>query len=103
VDADENPVHAAVRETLEETGVRVKAERLIDAYFFDDHPKGCGVFLVYSCIITGGAAVVTAEASRVSFFRREDVPADLAGGGHRTAVLAWKREGVEQGDEADER
>lgn len=90
VEADENPATAAVRETLEETGLQVRVIRLVDAYFFDDHPKGNGIFLVYGCQIAGGATATTTEASRVAFFKRDALPDELAGGGHRAAILAWR-------------
>ncbi|MGR8978910.1 MAG: NUDIX domain-containing protein [Gammaproteobacteria bacterium] len=90
VEADESPADAAVRETLEETGLHVSVVRLIDAYFFNDHPKGNGIFLVYACEISEGVVMPTIEVSEVTFFRRDTLPRDLAGGGHRTAILAWK-------------
>lgn len=98
VEADENPAAAAVRETLEETGLRVSVRRLVNAYFFDDHSEGNGVFLVYACDVTGGDPAATAEASRVAFFERESLPEELAGGGHRAAIIAWKETIVASND-----
>ena len=91
VEADEDPATAAVRETLEETGLHVAILGLVDAYFFNDHPKGNGVFLVYACDVTGGCASPTVEASRLGFFERGSLPEELAGGGHRAAIIAWKK------------
>ncbi len=90
VEADENPADAAVRETMEETGLRISVASLVDAYFFDDHPKGNGVFLVYACVITGGTAASTIEASQIGFFRPSNLPKEIAGGGHHAAIRDWK-------------
>jgi len=51
VEEDEQPASAAVRE---ETGLEVEILDLVDAYFFNDHPQGCGIFLVYRCEVVGG-------------------------------------------------
>lgn len=90
VEADESPAEAAAREALEETGLQVRVARLVDAYFFDDHAKGNGIFLVYACQTAGGALFPTTEASQIGLFARDALPEDLAGGGHRPAILAWK-------------
>lgn len=90
VEGDEDPASAAVRETEEETGLRVEANGLVDAYFFDDHPKGCGVFLVYRCEVAGGSLAETSEGKTPTFFAPEELPHDIAGGGHSKAILAWR-------------
>jgi ADP-ribose pyrophosphatase len=91
VEADENPEQAAIREVEEETGLLVRSDGLSGAYFFEDHPRGSGVLLVYKCTSEGGQPVVTAEASAVSFFAPVQVPSNLAGGGHSAAITAWVR------------
>jgi ADP-ribose pyrophosphatase YjhB (NUDIX family) len=89
VDSDESPSAAAQRETGEETGLEVAAGELVGAYFFDDHPAGCGVFLVYRCAILAGTPTDTAEGSKPTFFGRDEIPDCLAGGGHSAAIEAW--------------
>jgi ADP-ribose pyrophosphatase YjhB (NUDIX family) len=89
VEIDESPEAAALREISEETGLQVGVRELVDAYFFDDHPAGNGVFLVYKCDIVAGIARETHEASTPKFFARDQIPLTLAGGGHRTAIEAW--------------
>ena len=91
VEADENPEEAAIREVEEETGLLVRSDGLSGAYFFEDHPRGSGVFLVYQCSSDGGQPVVTPEASAVSFFAPEQIPPNLAEGGHRAAIATWVR------------
>src|SRR5437016_935523 len=74
VEADEDPQLAAIREAQEEIALSLKSNGLVDAYFFDDHPKGCGVFLVYRCEIVGGVMSETAEAETPTFFVRSEIP-----------------------------
>jgi 8-oxo-dGTP diphosphatase len=90
VDDNEPPAVAAQRETLEETGLEVEVGPLVDAYFSDDHPAGCGVFLVYSAVVCGGSLRETAEGSTPKYFERDAIPGELAGGGHRAAIEAWR-------------
>jgi len=97
VEAHENPKDAAEREVLEETGLRVTAHDLAGAFFFDDHPCGSGVFLVYHCQSLGGDPAPTSEAAQVSFFGPSEVPTELAGGGHRAAVGAWVQQHTKVG------
>ncbi len=89
VDDNEPPSMAAQRETLEETGLEVTVGPLVDAYFSDDHPAGCGVFLVYKCVVLAGSLRETDEGLTPTFFRQDQIPAHLAGGGHRAAIEAW--------------
>jgi ADP-ribose pyrophosphatase YjhB (NUDIX family) len=92
VEADEDPACAAIRETEEETGLQVEPKGIINAYFFNDHPRGCGIFLVYRCKVIGGALTETAEGKTPAFFSPIAIPRELAGAGHNHAILAWKRQ-----------
>jgi ADP-ribose pyrophosphatase YjhB (NUDIX family) len=94
VEADEAPSCAAIRETEEEIGLRVKQKGIIDAYFFDDHPAGCGIFLVYRCEILGGALTETSEADTPTFFSPNAIPRELAGAGHSQAIMAWRQQAM---------
>ncbi len=89
VDEDEPPASAVRREVSEETGLDVRVSRLVDAYFFDDHPRGSGIFLVYRCEVIGGELVETEESATPTFFARDRMPEKLAGSGHSLAVQAW--------------
>jgi ADP-ribose pyrophosphatase YjhB (NUDIX family) len=91
VEADENPEDAAAREVKEETGLTVSVTGLAGAFFFDDHPRGAGIFLVYRCRSLDGRPVATLEATTVSYFGPDEVPDELAGGGHRAAIQDWVR------------
>ncbi len=91
VESDESPVEAVVRETYEETGLRVEVGTLVDVYFFDDDPRGNGILIVYACHPEGGELRVSEEGSDATFFLPADIPPDLAGGGHDQAVTAWEK------------
>ncbi len=89
VEVDESPAQAAERETREETGLVVQARGLIDAYYFDDDPRGNGVLLLYECSMTGGALQLTDESTEARFFAPSEIPAPITGAGHNQAIHDW--------------
>lgn len=90
VNDNESPEYAAIREIFEETGLKVEIEYLFGIYFFNDHPDGSGINIVYKCKIIDGKLIDTIEAKESKFFSIEDLPANIAGGGHSKAVDDWK-------------
>lgn len=90
VESDEDPARAVVREVREETGLVVSVDSLFDAFFFDDHPKGCGVFLVYRCTILGGTLQEGEPGLNPTYFGLENLPPNICGGGHSKAISAWR-------------
>jgi ADP-ribose pyrophosphatase YjhB (NUDIX family) len=92
VEADESPERALSREVCEETGLQVDVIKESGRiYFFDDHPDGKGIMIVYDCRRTGGTLVETTEGFTPTFFAPDQLPNDLAGGGHKKAVGEWKQ------------
>jgi ADP-ribose pyrophosphatase YjhB (NUDIX family) len=91
VEVDEHPLEAVVRETYEETGLRVEVKGLVDIYFFSNDPRGNGILIVYECKPVGGELQATEESINPTYFPAEDIPKNLAGGGHIQAVGAWKK------------
>ena len=91
VEPDEDPEQAVIRETREETGLQVAVDSLLGVFFFDDHPKGWGVFIVYRCSIVGGNPGGAEGGSSPAFFDREHLPSDISGGGHGKAIFAWAK------------
>ncbi len=89
VEIDEDPAHAVIREVHEETGLQVKIDGLVNVYFFDDDPRGNGILIAYQCSIVGGELTESAEGTSPTFFAQDQIPRELAGGGHRQAILAW--------------
>lgn len=88
-EADEAPVDTVVREVFEETGLSVEPERLVAVYYFDDDPRGNGILVIYACRRVGGALRATSEGAP-DFFAPDEIPSDLAGGGHDQAIGAWQ-------------
>ena len=72
VEADEDPRRAAERETMEETGLSIRAGSLVDAYYHQDDSRGCGVFLVYEAQVLAGAPTAASETSQAVFFAPAD-------------------------------
>ena len=91
VNANESPRHAVQREVEEECGFKVDVGVLVDAYFFDDDPRGNGVILIYQCAIVGGELRLNDEVTEASYFPPFSLPTSLAGGGHDQAILSWKK------------
>lgn len=90
VNNNENPEDAAIREVYEETGLKVEIDYLYGNYFFDDHPDGSGINIVYKCNIIGGNLKDTIEGKESKYFSIDNLPAKIAGGGHDKAINDWK-------------
>jgi tRNA(Arg) A34 adenosine deaminase TadA/ADP-ribose pyrophosphatase YjhB (NUDIX family) len=89
VEVDEDPARAVVREVYEEAGLAVVVDGLAGVYFFGDDPRGNGLLIVYRCGVVGGKMAASAEGVAPTFFARQEIPGELAGGGHDQAVRAW--------------
>jgi ADP-ribose pyrophosphatase YjhB (NUDIX family) len=101
-EVDESPSAAATREATEETGLQVQVGQLVDAYFFDDDPRGNGLLLVYEAEIVSGDLDADGwnsersdEVAAACFFGPDRLPALLSGGGHDQAIEAWQRRALE--------
>jgi 8-oxo-dGTP diphosphatase len=92
IEPGEPPEQAAAREIREETGLQVEITGLVDIYFYDDDPRGNGLLLLYRGRRVGGEQQPTSETAQVQYFRPEEIPGDLAGGGNDRAVRAWQRQ-----------
>jgi len=73
VDWGETVDGAAVRETLEETGLTVKLERLVGVYSYPGTPT---VIVVYAARMTGGALATCHENDSVEWVDRDAIPWD---------------------------
>lgn len=91
VEVDEDPARAAERETFEETGLQVKTSELLGAYYFDNDPRGNGVLLLYECEVVDGDLRGSYESQKMRYFTANEIPENIAGGGHLQAVADWKR------------
>jgi ADP-ribose pyrophosphatase YjhB (NUDIX family) len=89
LEVDETVAEAAVRETLEETGLVVHPGELVGIY---SRLEAAVVVLAFEARITGGIARVTPEALEVRAFRAEAIPWE--GIGFKTSFWAlhdWVR------------
>ena len=77
-DVGESPSEAAVRETLEESGYRVRPVRLLAAYDRDRHghpPIPYHVYkLVYFCEILDSAPLTDVDTHGARFFGEHEIP-----------------------------
>lgn len=71
VDLGETVRAAAIRETLEETGVKVELAGLVDAY---SYPDSAVVVVVYSARMVAGEPQVGDECLDVALFAQSDLP-----------------------------
>ncbi len=99
VEPNESPAEAAMRETREETGLVVRATRLVDV-FTRKADQGFGphsaIAVVYLCEVVGGAIRPSHEAVEVCYCRIADV-----GAWHErhceyaeAAYAAWRADGA---------
>ena len=74
VDADEDPAQAAARECLEETGLRVAIDTLLDVIAGKEHPRGASIVIVYRAHILGGELAANDDAAEAGFFDPNTLP-----------------------------
>jgi ADP-ribose pyrophosphatase YjhB (NUDIX family)/predicted GNAT family acetyltransferase len=92
VEADELAEEAAVRETLEETGLEIEIDDMLGVYSFGREPP-TGVLILYSAHTTGGELRAGDDAADVRAFSSEELPHDdqIAFRTHRQALHDWRR------------
>ncbi len=86
VDFGETVADAALRETLEETGLRVELTGLLNVYSY----PGAPVIVVYRARVTGGTPTPCDENDAVQWMATGDIPWDrLAFPSTREALRDW--------------
>jgi 8-oxo-dGTP diphosphatase len=83
VDLGEDPILAALRETLEETGLTVEIDHLMDVMF-----DGTTILIVYSANVTGGTLGAADDVEEVGWFNYGELP-DLAFQSTQVLVSTW--------------
>lgn len=87
VDEDESIGEAAVREALEETGLKVKLKRLVGIYSMPESRGWANLIVVFIGDPVGGMLMAQAgEVVEMRFFRSDDLPENLLFG-HRQRIL----------------
>ncbi len=74
LDAGEDPIQAAERECLEETGLNVKVSTLLDVLSGQEHPRGAHLLIVYRADIITGTLTPGDDVDRAAFFSLNDLP-----------------------------
>jgi ADP-ribose pyrophosphatase YjhB (NUDIX family) len=88
VDLGENPAQAAVRETLEEVGLKVRVKNLLGLYWSDPQPPT--IVAVYLAAPSNQAPTTSEEAAEVAYFSPELIPwKEIAFSTTRDALRDW--------------
>lgn len=74
VDAGEDPQAAARREALEETGLIVKIDRLMDVFHTPDDGGMADIVIAYAASITGGTLHADDDAEAADWFDKTRIP-----------------------------
>jgi 8-oxo-dGTP diphosphatase len=92
VDAGEDPVRAAAREALEETGLRVQIGALLDVMYGQEHPGGAHIILFYQGEIISGDMHAQDDVDRAAFYNLNQLP-PLAFSTTQRLLTALKKSG----------
>lgn len=71
---NEDPAEAARREVLEETGLTVQIDRLLDVFHTPDDGGLADIVIGYAAHITGGQLQAADDAEEAGWFSNDDVP-----------------------------
>lgn len=88
----EHPESTAVREALEETGLRVRLTGLFGVYAGRDDPRTRAVLILYKARVVGGRLAAGDDASEVGYFPLDRLPEPIAFHAHVEALHDLRRE-----------
>jgi ADP-ribose pyrophosphatase YjhB (NUDIX family) len=74
LDRGEDPRETAVREALEETGLQVEIEGLLDVYHNPPSQGGASIFILYRARLLGGDLHAGDDADDAAFFKLDELP-----------------------------
>jgi ADP-ribose pyrophosphatase YjhB (NUDIX family) len=74
VDAGEDPLQAARRECLEETGLILKDLSLVDVLYSREHPRGASIIIIYRATVQSGELRAGDDAMNVAYFHIGQLP-----------------------------
>ncbi len=93
VEIDETPAQAAEREAREETGLTVRADRLVDCYLDTNDPRGNVIILLFDATVLDGKLTPSDETEELGFFTPEEVSGlPLAGMSAEKEISDWLSE-----------
>lgn len=87
----EHPAQTAVREVLEETGLRIELIRFFEVYSGNDDPRANAVLILYLARAIDGELKAADDALEVAYFDPDAVPANIAFEAHRQALADYRR------------
>jgi 8-oxo-dGTP diphosphatase len=87
----EHPELTAVRETKEETGLKVRLGALFGVYAGRDDPRTRAVLILYLAKAADGRLEAGDDASEVGFFALDRLPRPIAFRAHREALRDLRR------------
>jgi ADP-ribose pyrophosphatase YjhB (NUDIX family) len=87
----EHPEETAVREALEETGLKVRLTGLFGVYAGRDDPRTRAVLILYHARIAGGKLQPGDDAIELGYFPLDHLPRPLAFSAHREALRDLRR------------
>ena len=90
IEMDESPAEAAVRETLEETGLNVRIKKLFDVTGTCEHMYNHIILVLYEAQIIGGTLQANDDAMDAGFFPLDNPPPNIAFPSHRSAIEKFK-------------
>lgn len=85
IDQGEDPKETAAREALEETGLLVEIEDVIDVFHNPPGAGGASVFILYRAKVVGGMLAAGDDAADAGYFNLAQLP-ELAFASTRAAV-----------------
>lgn len=88
IEADESVEEAAVRESLEETGLHVELIDLLGIYSFPEGPPASGIIVFYRARPIGGELRAGDDAEDVKVFAPDELP-PMPVRTHRQALNRW--------------
>ncbi len=89
LDHGEDPMETAVRETLEETNLRVEIDGLFDVYHNPPEQGGASIFILYRGKLLGGELQAGDDADRAAFFAPDELP-ELAFASTHHVIELWR-------------
>ncbi len=101
IEADESVEEAAVREALEETGLKIELVEMVGVYSFPDGPPTSGIIVIYAARPVGGELHAGDDAIEVQWFDPHDIP-PLPFRTHRLAMSRWLRLQEERYEDANQ-
>ncbi len=90
IEYDESPVECCRREILEETGLKIKIDKLFWNYKAGDDPRSMVVLIIYLADIIGGSPEPGDDAVDLDFFSLDKLPPNIAFKAHIRAIAHYK-------------